>query len=130
MIRNAPHCRVVVRPLRHRVWLLRANLEPGAKRPVLVPDAVRKHPLEALQRVAADGVEPLDFKHPQGLGPVQVVRVQVRVEPEGPDDGPERVTDPVARERLPLVGVGNQRCLLLLGSVPNVKRGGRPGAAI
>ncbi len=111
--------------------LLRAK--PGAKRPVpsLVPDAVRKHQMEALQRVAADGVEPLDFKHPQGLDPVQVVRVQVRVASEGPagDDGPERVTDPVARARLPLVGVGKQRCLLLLGSVPSVKRGG-PGAAI
>jgi hypothetical protein len=37
----------------------------------------------------------------QGLGPVHVVRVQVRV--EGPDDGPERVADPVARARLPPV---------------------------
>ena len=48
---DAPHGRVVFRPVRHRVLLLRAK--PGAKRPVLVPDAVRKHPLEALQRVAA-----------------------------------------------------------------------------
>jgi hypothetical protein len=31
----------------------------------------------------------------QGLGPVHVVRVQVRV--EGPDDGPEQVADPVAQ---------------------------------
>jgi hypothetical protein len=48
---DAPHGCVIVRPVRHRVRLLRAK--PGAKRPVLRPDAVRKHPLEVLQRVAA-----------------------------------------------------------------------------
>ncbi len=62
-----------------RVRLLSAK--PGAKRPVPVPDAVRKHPLEVLQRVAAHGLEPVDFRHSQGLGPgpvhVTVVRVQV-----------------------------------------------------
>ena len=83
--------------MRHRVRLLRAK--PGVKRPVLVPDTVRKHLQEGLQRVAAHGVEPLDFKHVQGLCPVHVVvRVQVRV--EGPYDGPERVADPVAQARL------------------------------
>jgi hypothetical protein len=35
--------------------------EEGAKGPVLVQHAVRKHLLEALQRVAAQGVEPLDL---------------------------------------------------------------------
>jgi hypothetical protein len=56
---DAPHGCVVVCPVRHRVLLLRAK--SGAKRPVLPPDAVRKHPLEVLQpeRVAAHGVEPL-----------------------------------------------------------------------
>ena len=79
--------------LRHVVRLFRA--EPGAKRPVLGPHAVRKHPLEGLQRVAAHRVEPFDFRHAQGLCPVHVVHVQVRV--EGPNDGPERVADPVAQ---------------------------------
>ncbi len=78
---DVPHSCVVVRPVRHQVRLLRAN----------GPDAVRKHQLEVLQRVAAHGVEPLDFRHAQGLGSVHVVRVQVRV--EGPYDGPELVTD-------------------------------------
>ena len=68
--------------------------EPGAKRPVLGPHAVRKHPLEGLQRVAAHGVEPLDFGHAQGLGPasVHVVRVQVRVEGPTGNDGQEGVS--------------------------------------
>ena len=103
---DAPHGLVVVRPVRHRVRLLRAK--PGAKRPVRAPDAARKHLLEVLhwQRVAAQGVEPPDFRHAgaQGLGPVHVVRVQVR-RVEGPgradDDGPERpgVTEPESRGR-------------------------------
>ena len=41
--------------VRHRVWLLAA--EEGAKGPGPVRHAVRKHPLEALQPVAAHGVE-------------------------------------------------------------------------
>ena len=56
---DAAHHGVVVRPVRHRVLLLAA--EEGAKGPVLVRHAVRKHLLEALQRVAAQGVEPLDL---------------------------------------------------------------------
>ena len=55
----AAHGGVVVRPVRHRVRLLAA--EEGAKGPVLVRHAVRKHLLEALQRVAAQGVKPLDL---------------------------------------------------------------------
>ena len=66
---DAPHGCEVVRPVRHRVRLLRAK--PGAKRPVLGRDAVREHPLEVLQRVAAQGVEPPEFRRAQGLGPVQ-----------------------------------------------------------
>ena len=54
---DAAHGGVVVRPVRRRVRLLAA--EEGAKGPVLVRHTVRKHPLEALQRVAAHGVEPL-----------------------------------------------------------------------
>ena len=50
---DAAHHGVVVRPVRHRVRLLAA--EEGAKGPVLVRHAVRKHLLEALQRVAAQG---------------------------------------------------------------------------
>ncbi len=46
---DAPHGCVVVRTVRHRVRLPRAK--QGAKRPVFGPDAVRKHPLEVLQRV-------------------------------------------------------------------------------
>ena len=58
---DAAHHGVVVRPVRHRVRLLAA--EEGAKGPVLVRHAraVREHLLEALQRVAAQGVEPLDL---------------------------------------------------------------------
>ena len=55
----AAHGGVVVRPVRHRVRLLAA--EEGAKGPVLVRYPVREHLLEALQRVAAQGVEPLDL---------------------------------------------------------------------
>ena len=88
---GAPHGRVVVRPVRHRVQLIRAK--SGAKRSVRVPDAVRKHPLarevpsHVLQRVAAQGVKPPDFSLAQGLGPVHVVRVQVRVTVD-PGPGP------------------------------------------
>ena len=56
---DAAHHGVVVRPVRHRVRLLAA--EEGAKGPVLVRYPVREHLLEALQRVAAQGVEPLDL---------------------------------------------------------------------
>ena len=55
----AAHSGVVVRPVRHRVRLLAA--EEGAKGPALVRYPVREHLLEALQRVAAQGVEPLDL---------------------------------------------------------------------
>ena len=94
---DAAHCGVVVRPVRRRVLLLAA--EEGAEGPVLVRHAVRKHPLEALQRVAAHGVELLDLPHGQGLRPVHVIRPQVPL--DGPDDGPERVLDTVAQARLP-----------------------------
>ena len=56
---DAAHHGVVVRPVRHRVRLLAA--EEGPEGPVLVCHAVRKHLLEALQRVAAQGVELLDL---------------------------------------------------------------------
>ncbi len=61
----AAHGGVVVRPVRHRVWLLAA--EEGPDGPVLVRHAVRKNPLEALKRVAAHSVAPPDLQHGQGL---------------------------------------------------------------
>jgi len=93
----AAHSDVVVRPVRHRVRLLRAP--PGPKIPVLERDAVRKHPLEGLQRAAAHGVEALDFQNRQVRGPVHVIRLQVLL--DAPNDGPERVLDTVAQARLP-----------------------------
>ncbi len=44
---------------------------------------------------APKNLRPIDLNRAQGFGPVHVVRVQVRVTVEGPDDGQERVTDPV-----------------------------------
>ena len=51
---DAPHGFVVFRPVRQGVRLFRA--EPGAKRPVLGPHAVRKHPLEGLHISIFDGM--------------------------------------------------------------------------
>ena len=117
---DAPHGLVVVRPVRHRVRLLRAK--PGAKRPVPVPHAVRKYPLEVL----LEGPARLNGSLTRSL------------------EGPERVTDPVARpgggswrcgtrasRRLPDQSTPSRTVIRLPVTVARSAwcRGGQPGAA-
>ncbi len=78
----------------HRRLHLHIVLEEAAAERVLVVGLqVPRRGLRVWVLTAA--VRRWSFRHAQGLGPVHVVRVQVRV--EGPNDGPERVADPVAQ---------------------------------
>ncbi len=55
---DAPHCFVVVLPVRDHVRLLRAK--PGAKRPILGPDAVRKYLCKSVKMCTPENVQPQD----------------------------------------------------------------------
>jgi len=92
---NSVHTGFVQVPLQlHRHLHLHVVLEEAAAERGLVVGLPR---LGRARGHAATVLISLRHAQPEGLGPVtvHVVRVQVRV--EGPDDGPERVADPVAQ---------------------------------